>query len=222
MLCCECHRHFPRKKLLPWKLMNCVGSSGITAQLCQQMEFSRILGSWLAYEGIYLPSVMQCWAGLQQLFRCPFLFGGFSTWEWVRGSKVCNAVISEACRDWQGGAEKVGRGGNTMTSLSKFVNYGGSSSLTPRGSQSLMTENHIPLLSAPLSLWKNGEVFAQQLENKCQHLLSKRSGHAWMPKKKNATIHTKRTGLMVTFLPLFLSVAVKMLSTFFLLSKSYG
>lgn len=66
---------------------------------------------------------------------------------------MCNAVISEACHDWQGGAEKGGgEGGDTKTSLSKFVNYGGSSSLTPRSSQSLMTENHIPLLSAPLSV----------------------------------------------------------------------
>lgn len=40
--------------------------------------------------------------------------------------------------------------------------------------------------------------------------------------KKNTTIHTKSAGLMVNFLPLFLSVAVKMLSMFFLLSKSYG
>lgn len=42
-----------------------------------------------------------------------------------------------------------------MTSLSKFLNCGGPSSPTPHSSQCLMTGNHNPLLSTPLSVGKN-------------------------------------------------------------------
>lgn len=186
MLCCEHQRHFLRKKLLPWKLMNCVGSSGIMAQLCQQMDFSRSSSFWAGI-GRYLSSFSHAplgWPSAALQMPISLQWGQcLRTGTRIKGVWWCDqwslSWLARWC--WK-------RWGGIMTSLSKFLNCGGFS-LTSRGSQSLMTDNHIPLLSAPLSVWKNGDVFVQQLENKCQHLLSKRYGFL-----KKKCYHTYKKG----------------------------
>lgn len=126
-------------------------------------------------------------------------------------------MINEACHNWQGGAERGGIG-DFLIQVSElrwsFFPY------SARQPVSQDRESHPTALNASVCGEKNGKVFIQELENNYQRFLSKRYHHAWIP-KKNANIQ-KRVGLRVNFLPHFLSVVVKMLSTSFVLSKSYG